>query len=340
MLQVAFRLCLTAGDELKVWYDACTGKHVRYAVAVSHRLKGLGHEVILTTRRHPDTIDVAKQLNEDFKVVGSYAPASASSRLKASLNRQLAFSAMFADEPPDCGVSHGSVDLCRVAFGLGTFVVSTADAPHAIAANKLGLPLVNILIASRAIPKKDFEVFGVRKISQFDGVDEVAWVRNHQPRVYEYDKPLIVVRQMETLASYAQGKQDLTETIAHKLSRLGKVLFIPRYDRRPRPGLIVPTKSVDSVSLSLNADLVVSVGGTISREAALQGTPSIVIRTFGKSYVNDFLSERGFPLFTTESSKVLKLAEKYISQRWDVKRKLEQLENPVDYVQKAVQKKI
>jgi len=325
---------------LKVWYDACTGKHVRYGVAIAQRLKALGHEVILTTRKHPDTLALSKLLGEKFKVVGEYSPSSVQSRLKESLKRQLAFCEMFENEPPDYAVSHGSIDLCRVAFGLGVPTISTADAPHAIAANKLALPLVDVLIASKAIPPREYESFGVKKIVQFDGVDEVAWVKGYKHGPDEYEKPLIVVRQMETMASYAKGKRDATEQIAQKLVSLGNVMFIPRYDRSPRRGLIVPQEFVDSVSLSAAADLVVSVGGTISREAALQGTPSIVIPIFGASYVNDYLFKLGFTLFTVEPSEVFKLAKKHVSQKWDVKERLELLENPVDYIEKIIRKKL
>ncbi len=114
------------------------------------------------------------------------------------------------------------------------------------------------------------------------------------------------------------------------------MLFIPRYDRHLRSGLVVPQTFVDSVSLSAAADLVISVGGTISREAALQGTPSIVIRTFGMSYVNNYLSEQGFPLFTVGLSEVLKLAKRYLGQKWDFKEKIDQLENPIDYIERIV----
>jgi len=313
---------------------------VRYGVAVTQQLRALGHELILTTRKHPDTLALSKLLGERFKVVGKYSPSSPPSRLKESLKRQLTFCEMFESEPPDYAVSHGSIDLCRVAFGLGVLTISTADAPHATAANKLALPLVDVLITSNAIPQQEYERFGVKKIVQFNGVDEVAWVRDYKPKPTEYKKPLIVVRQMETMASYANGKRDATEQIAHKLVSLGNVMFIPRYDRRLRSGLIVPQEFVDSVSLSADADLLVSVGGTISREAALQGTPSIVIRTFGTSYVNNYLSELGFPLFTVELNQVFKLAEKYINQKWNVEEQLKQLENPVDYIGKIIRKKL
>ena len=322
---------------MKIWYDACTGKHARYGFAISQRLKSLGHDVVLTTRRHPDTLALLDLLGADFEIVGEYSPTSALSRLQKSLERQLAFSKMFGSQPPNYAISHGSIDLCRVAFGLGVNLLSTADAPHAVAANKLALPLVDILITSKAIPTQEYEKFGVKKIIQFDGVDEVAWIKESEPQRKEHDRSLIVVRQMETMASYAKDTPDTTEQIALKLASLGDVLFIPRYERRHRPGLTVPSDFVDSVKLAAKADLVISVGGTISREAALQGTPSIVIHTFGRSYVNNYLTNCGFPLFTSEPNEVLKLARKHVGQKWDVKRRLQQLENPVDCIEKIVQ---
>ena len=49
---------------MRVWYDACTGKHVRYGTAIAKRLNDVGHEVVLTTREHPDTLPMVKYLNE------------------------------------------------------------------------------------------------------------------------------------------------------------------------------------------------------------------------------------------------------------------------------------
>jgi predicted glycosyltransferase len=321
----------------EIWYDACTGKHVRYGVAVSKRLRSFGHKVVLTTRDHPDTIPLADFLKAQVTTVGKYDPESLSSRVKEGLRRQQRFCDMFEEDSPDYAISHGSVDMCRVAFGLGIPVISTADSPHATAANKLGLPLVDHLVVSMAFPKKLYQQYGVRDIVQFKGVDEVAWIRDYEPVKLQYGKPLIVIRQTETKAAYSQGKKDFTLEIAEELTTLGKVVFISRYERRPRKGLIVPQEFVDSVSLSAEADLMISVGGTIAREAALQGTPSIVVNTFGVSYVNDYLSKLGFPLFTVKPSQVIKLAKRHIGQRWDVKQLLGQLENPVDYIQKIIQ---
>jgi predicted glycosyltransferase len=319
---------------LKVWYDACTGKHVRYGVAVAKRLRSLGHKVILTTREHPDTVALARFLKEDAIIVGKYDPKSLSSRLRESLKRQLQFCEMFENGLPSYAVSHGSIDMCRVSFGLGIQTISTADSPHAIAANRLALPLVDHLVISKAFPKGLYQKYGVRNIVQFDGVDEVAWVKDYEPIRLRHEKPLIVVRQIETKAAYSKDKKDVTLEIALKLTELGNVLFISRYERCPRKGLSVPHGFVDTVGLTAYADLVVGVGGTIAREAALQGTPSLVIPLFGRFHTNEYLARKGFPVYTCSAKKALAYARKHLGARKEVGKILDELENPVSVIEK------
>jgi len=115
------------------------------------------------------------------------------------------------------------------------------------------------------------------------------------------------------------------------------VLFLPRYKKEKIEGLTVPERFVDSLSLVGEADLVISVGGTIAREAALQGTPSMVVPILGWSYVNDYVSKKGFPLFKVKPSDVLKYAKKYLGRHVDVCGLLAELENPVDVIERIIQ---
>jgi len=326
---------------MKVWYDACTGKHVRYGVAIAKRLRTLGHEVILTTRKHPDTLALAGLLKENFITVGRYDPTSRLSRLRQSLKRQILFCKMFEENMPDVAISHRSVELCRVAFGLGIPNISTHDTVHAEAINRLTMPLVDFLVVSNALPKRSVEGFGIKKIFRFDGVDEVAWMRDFKPKVkYEYERPLIVVRELETKAVYAERKEDLTRILAKKLTSLGNVLFLPRYKRQPEKGLIVPKEFVDSASLVSQADLVVSAGGTIAREATLQGVPAIVVPLFGRLHVNEYLSKKGFPIFSVSYDKVFDYGRRLLGNRWNVRNLLESLENPVDVIERVIKEEI
>jgi predicted glycosyltransferase len=322
---------------MRVWYDACTGKHMRYGTAIARRLREAGHEVILTTREHPDTLALAKALGEKPIVVGRYDPSSFSSRLKESTKRMLEFAEMFKENPPDLAVAHQSVELCRTAFGLHVPTIVTADTPHAEAVNRLTIPIASTVLTSEAIPKRLFKEYGARKVVQFKGVDEVAWIKDFKPlKGFGLGHPFIVVRQIETDASYALGQDDVTLKIARKLSSFGKIVFLSRYVKEAIEGLTVMKEFVDSASLVAYADLVVSVGGTISREAALQGIPSIITSGFGRTYVNMYLAQRGFPLFIVDQSEVVANAKKILGKRFDVKAKLARLKNPVDAIERLV----
>ncbi|MEM3840354.1 MAG: DUF354 domain-containing protein [Candidatus Bathyarchaeia archaeon] len=324
---------------MRVWYDACTGKHVRYGVAIARRLREMGHEVVLTTRKHPDTVPLAKLLNENFIVVGKYNPKSLLSRLKESARRQLSFCKIFGENAPDVALSHGSVDQIRVAFGLKIPTITTLDTPYADAVHRLTLPLADYIVVSKAIPEETLQKYNVKgKIIHFDGVDEVAWIKGFKPLMkYDFEKPLIVVREVEERAVYVEGKFSFVN-LAKKLTRLGNVVFLPRYRRRAIKGLIVPKGFVDSASLVAQADLFVGAGGTITREAALQGTPAIVVDMFQEQYVNDYLAEKGFPIFRTELASAYNLAREVLGSKKDTGDLLAKLENPVDVIASIVEK--
>jgi len=328
------------GGKMKVWYDACTGKHLRYGISIAKRLRSLGYEVTITTRKHPDTLPLAELLKEKVTTVGRYNPKSLQKRLKEGTKRQLLLCGIAEKEKFTIAISHGSVDQCRVAFGLGISIVSTLDTPYAEAVHRLTLPLSNYIVSSKAIPKKIIQKYNVNaEIVQFNGVDEVAWIKDFKPIVkYDFGKPLIVVREYEEKAVYAKKKADL-RSIARELAKIGNVVFLSRYARERARGLIVPQGFLDSANLVAQADLFVGVGGTITREAALQGTPAIIVDTLPMQHVNDYLIKKGFPIFKTKASGVLKHARKLLDEKYDVRSMLNALENPVDVIAEITRNK-
>jgi len=322
---------------MRIWYDACTGKHVRYGSAVGQRLRKAGHEFVFTTREHPDTLPLAEILGEKPIVVGKYDPSTLTSRLEESAERIIGFSKLFKDNPPDIAIAHQSVELCRTAFGLGIPIILTADTPYATAVNRLTIPFAHTVVVSEALPKSFVTQHCAKNVVRFKGVDEVAWIKRFKPiKIDALQKPVIIIRQMETKAVYAIGKQAPQRFMAEELAKLGNVHFIERYNNRgrtfgPKEGF------VDSASLVANADLVVSYGGTVAREAALQGVPSVAVSDMAKTCVNRYLTQKGFPLFATTERGALRYAKQYIGKKFDVKSKLAQLENPVDVIEKVVE---
>ena len=322
---------------MKVWYDACTGKHTRYGAAIGKRLRRSGHEFIFTTREHPDTTPLAKALGENPLVVGKYNPSTLTSRLQESAERVISFSQLFKDNKPDVAIAHQSVELCRVAFGLDIPIILTADTPHAYAVNRLTIPFAHTLVVSEALPKSFANQYCAQNVVFFKGVDEVAWIKDYQkPKKNKRKKPLIVLRQMETKAAYAKNKHDTAKNLKEQLSELGEVHLLERYNDK---GSTYGVKSTfkDSVALVANADLVISYGGTISREAALMGVSSIAISDMASTPVNKYLEKKGFPIFITKEEGVMAMAKKQLSKHFDVTVKLEALENPIDVIVKIAE---
>jgi predicted glycosyltransferase len=324
------------GGTTKIWYDALTGKHIRYGTAIAKALQNNDHEIVLTTRKHPDTLPVAKFLRQQYVAVGQYNPKTSLTRVKSGALRQLKFCELFKNNPPQVAISHGSPDQCRVAFGLGIPIITTVDTPYAEAVHRLTIPYSRYVISSEAIPRRIMQKYNIDgKLLSFEGVDEVAWIIDSQPEAkYDFGKPLIVVREIEAKATYSNKKLDLL-SLAKQLTKLGKVVYLSRYQRRKVEGIIVP-QFVDSVSLVSQADLFVGVGGTMTREAALQGTPSIVIQAFSDQYVNDFLIRKGFPIFKAKIINAFRLAKRLVGSRYDVKHLLGDLENPVNTISDVI----
>ncbi len=318
---------------MKIWYDACTGKHVRYGATITRKLRKSGHQVVFTTREHPDTVALANELGEKPIVVGRYDPQSLATRLVESAKRVMELTRLLESDPPDVAISHQSVELCRVGFGLNVPIVLTADTPHATAVNKLTIPFSNAIVASEAIPARFFEKHCAKRIIRFKGVDEVGWTKDLKPLSdFESARPLIVVRQLETRASYAERSNDQTTKIVEKLASMGNVIFLSRYTKKKMKRIRTIEGFIDSARLVASADLVVSAGGTLSREAALQGVPSIIVSEIGRTYVNTYLAKKGFPLFFSGKSGVLTLARKHLGKRYDVKQKMLQFQDPTDII--------
>lgn len=322
---------------MRVWYDACTGKHTRYGSAIGKEIRKRGHTYIFTTREHPDTLPLMKVLGEKPLVIGKYNPGTLASRLKESAERIIEFSKLFEKNKPDVAIAHQSVELCRTAFGLGIPIILTADTPHALEVNRLTIPFAHTVVVSEALPKSFTKTYCAQRIMPFKGVDEVAWIQGFKPtRMPTLKKPLIVLRQIENKAAYAKGQADNAKTLAEKLGELGNVHLLERYNGGAEAHM-QKAAFEDSASLVANADLVVSYGGTISREAALQGVPSIAIGDMADTYVNTYLAKKDFPLFITTEDKVLGLAKKYLGKHFDVTAKLADLENPVKVIADLVE---
>ncbi|MFQ6076538.1 MAG: DUF354 domain-containing protein [Candidatus Bathyarchaeia archaeon] len=332
-----------------IWLDATSGKQCRFLSIVKKKLGKLGYETLLTTREHPDTIPLLERLGVDHRVVGRYMISSLEDKLKASLERELSLFGLLRDLGlPSLSITDMSPDQCAVSFKLRVPLVGTADTVHAQIVNRLCIPLIDVLIASKGVARH-FLRYAPKKMVAYNGCDPVAWVRGFKPNGSVLEglglapgEPFALARAMETRATYYWGGPDLSLEYAKRLLKHTKVIYVPRYPdqmkgAKPVKGLIVPSGFVDTLSLAAFASVVIS-RGTIAGESSLMGTPTISPRAprIGFDELYRYLGQMGFPLYLSEPDEVVSKAvdmirrqEKY---RRDTRVLLEGMQDPSDII--------
>lgn len=303
---------------MKIWFDALTGKQAILMHFLANKFEELGHQTLITSR--PYSIDRANsnldRLNRKHISIGAYGGATLLGKLKSSANRILDLADIIEMEKPDLLISFPSPDAFRTAFGLGIKALQINDTPHATAAGKLTISLSNALIFSTAINPKQFSELGISRFYQYQGVDEVLWIKNTTPNIEILEElnliknNFIVLRLEESKAEYFQrlfpsitpGSTILSK-FTQKLQKINpqmKIVIFPRYpeqeDALQNLDVIIPEKSVDTISLLHFARMAMTGGGTMGREAALLGTPTLYSFPL-ELQVSTYISNLGFPLF-------------------------------------------
>jgi hypothetical protein len=140
-----------------------------------------------------------------------------------------------------------------------------------------------------AIPTERLARFGVQppKLVQYPGLEEEYYLADFEPNPGALDGidsglVLAVVRTPPELALYHRHGNPLFAQVLERLGRDERVhaVVLPRTAEQRAairglglPSLHLPEHAVDAQSLVALADLVVSAGGTMNREAVALGTP-------------------------------------------------------------------
>jgi predicted glycosyltransferase len=180
---------------------------------------------------------------------------------------------------------------------LGIPSATTFDYEWAWLQHQLGCRAATRVVVPQAIPPERLATYGTRppKLQQYAGLKEEYYLSDFEPdRAILEDwsidpaRVLVVLRPPPDVSLYHRQSNPLFPQTLEHLGRLDDVhaFVIPRTDEQrdyvkslALPTVIVPDEAVDAQSLIALADLVVSAGGTMNREAAALGVP--VYTTYG-----------------------------------------------------------
>jgi len=331
-----------------VWIDVRTPKQALIASTLYKELEKEGYNVYVTTRDYDYTISNLKRTGVEPIVVGGYGE-TLKDKLVVELERGLKLVDVVLDINPCVLFSYPSPSAARVAFGLKIKHIVMGDTPHAFAANRLDFPLADVAIFSSIIMDEmiSYVLTKFTNVVTYNGVDELLWIKSFKPDRKVLDslgleeKKYVIIRPEEAKAHYYPEDKPYVLKLVDIVKEHGYTpVVFPRYkdqlgEAKKKEGVIIPTNAVDGPSLEYFSALVITGGITMAREAALLGTPAIILFP-RKLKADNALRERGFPIYQLNRDEALKLVNLILKdpQRYEVDTEplLSQMESPLPII--------
>jgi uncharacterized protein len=297
---------------MRVWVDFTNTAHVFVLRPLIERLERRGHQVELTARPLSQTVEALEQWGHPHAVVGGYGGAGKVVKARAAIDRVMRLVRFGARRRFDCALAHGSTELplaCRLLRVPNTtmFDYEWASLQHHVICRAASRVLV-----PDAIPAERLARYGVRppRLVRYPGLKEEYYLAGFtaDPAVLtdlglDGRRVLSVVRTPPSYALYLAGADD--RLVGQVLARLSAdvgtdTVVLARTPRQADaiealalPRVVVPRRTVDGRSLVALADVVVSAGGTMNREAAVLGTPVWTIFQGRLGAVDELLAREG-----------------------------------------------
>ncbi len=311
---------------MRIWIDVTNSPHVVIFRPLIARLEARGHEVTVTSREFAQTTGLLDRFGMPHRVVGAHGGGGLRGKAAAALGRTRELTRFARRERFDLAVAHGSTDQPVAARLAGTAQVTMFDYEFATVMHHWNGRWARRVLVPDAIPESALTRFGMRppKLVRYPGLKEEYYLADHVPDPTVADElglrpdaVIAVLRPAPEVTLYHRGRS--TELFSSVLARMSQsqvedqVVVLPRTDeqRKSLQGteFIVPERPVDGPTLIGLADLVVSAGGTMNREAVALGVPAYTPFAGTLGAVDRRLIEEG-RLVRVESADQVRLAKR------------------------------
>ncbi len=282
---------------MRIWIDITAPAHPLVFRPLIERLHARGHVVEVTAREYAQTLELLERLRIPHTRIGRHGGAARSGKAAALVSRTLALRRYGRGRGFDLAIAHGSNDLALAAAWLGIPAANTFDYEFATYQHNVGCRLARRVLTPDRIPPRRLARYGAgpAKLVEYPGLKEEYYLSDFEPdrgllgRLdVDVERTIVIVRPPPDVSLYHRRSNPLYVQVLQHIGHDGGVhaVVIPRTQAQRTalramalPSVIVPEGAIDAQSLIALADLVISAGGTMNREAVALGTP--VYTTYG-----------------------------------------------------------
>lgn len=298
---------------MRIWIDLANSPHVPFFRALIPEFVAREHQVELTARDFAQTVELAAKAGMTPHVIGGHGGGSITGKAGNLVGRAAALRKWARDRGFDLAVSHNSYAQIAAAAALGIRTVTLMDYEHQ-PANHLAFRLASRVIVPRAFPSAELKKYGAstRKVKRYEGTKEDVYLADFVPEPafaetlrhlgVRSEEVMVVARPPAREALYHRFENELFDELLADLSsrQAVKIILLPRSDAqredfaaRKSPNVIIPREALDGSNLIALADLVISAGGTMNREAAALGVPAVSIYAGKWAAIDEELMREG-----------------------------------------------
>jgi hypothetical protein len=250
-------------------------------------LQGRGADVHVTARDFAQTLGLLERFGIPHEAIGHHRGGRLAAKGLGLVSRSLALANWAKGRRFDAALGHGSNDISVAAKLLGIPSATTFDYEWATVQHNVNCRLARRVVVPAAIPPERLAPYGAtaRKLRRYEGLKEEYYLADFAPDPAVLEElgldtaaPLAVVRTPPAVSLYHRFENPLFAQVLERLRDRAQVVVLPRTPEQRAElagagGYIVPERAIDAQSLIARADLVVSAGGTMNREAVALGTP-------------------------------------------------------------------
>ena len=270
---------------MRIWIDLTNSPHVLVMRPVIDKLRERGHEVEVTARDFAQTLGLCERFGIAHTAIGRHRGGRIGAKAFGLADRSLALTKWARGRRFDRALGHGSNDITIAAALLRIPSATMFDYEWATVQHNVNCRLAQVVVVPDAIPPERLYRYGARgKIHGYPGLKEEYYLADFEPDPailptlgLNSGRPIAVVRTPPAVSLYHRFENDLFAAVLRRLQG-SQTVVLPRTPEQRAElvrhgGFIVPERAIDAQSLIACADVVVSAGGTMNREAVALGTP-------------------------------------------------------------------
>lgn len=310
---------------MKIWFDLSNSPHINMFYDLIKDLEKDGHTVIITSRPLANTIELLDQRGLKHTVVGDHYGKDFFKKLFGYPIRVMQLKKFLKPLKPDLAVSQSSFHSPVVAKLLGIPSIYTNDNEHALG-NKPAFYAATKILIPENLPVERVARGGIsaKKVVQYPGVKEgiYLWCKGESIQAQRKNNPPaginIYIRPEPQTAQYYKGKQNFLDDTILALQDKYKITVLPRdanqsnhYKQEKFNKTHVPDKPMSFDFIAANCSIFIGAGGSMTRELAILGIPTISVYQDDLLEVDQFLLTKNLMLH--EPSLTAEKVESYIN---------------------------